>query len=105
MHSSKPGKRIRKVSKVPTAKVFKEFCESTSLHGYPYLFVTTSVILKVIWIIIIVLFTCVGIGFVVSNTKEFLSSNIVTTIDTSSAPLTVSTFHCFLFDSYTRIHF
>lgn len=83
-------KKPKQLSKSQTAKVFKDFCESTSLHGYPYLFIANSIILKILWIIVIIAFTCIGIGFLISNTDDYLSSNIVTTIDTSSAPLTVS---------------
>ena len=90
MYPSEPAKGLRQFSKAQAAKVFQDFCESTSLHGYPYLFVTTSVILKIIWIIVIIVFTFFGIGFLISNTNHYLSSNIVTTIDTSSAPLNVS---------------
>ena len=86
----KSREKPRQISKSQTAKVFKDFCESTSLHGYPYLFIANSIILRILWIIIIIAFTCVGIGFLISNTDDYLSSNIVTTIDTSSAPLTVS---------------
>ena len=78
-------------SKAEIAKVFKDFCESTSLHGYSYLYIASSICMKIIWIIIILLMTALGIGFVVSNTKEYLNANIVTTIETSTAPLDVST--------------
>ena len=78
-------------SKAEIAKVFKDFCESTSLHGYTYLYIASSICMKIIWIIIILLMTALGIGFVVSNTKEYLNANIVTTIETSTAPLDVST--------------
>ena len=71
-------------------RVFKLFCESTSLHGYPYLYIANSIVLKILWSVVIIAFTCIGVGFVVSNTDDYLSSNIITTIDTSSAPLTVS---------------
>ena len=87
MYSSEPEKGQKRRQ---TAKVFKEFCESTSLHGYPYLFIANSIILKILWSIVIIAFTCIGIGFVISNTNDYLSSNIITTIDTSSEPLTVS---------------
>ena len=88
MYSSKPGKGQKRPNE--TAKVFKEFCESTSLHGYPYLYIANSICSKILWSIVIIAFTCIGVSFVISNTDDYLSSNIITTIDTSSAPLTVS---------------
>ena len=72
------------------AKVFRKFCESTTLHGYLYLKTENSIGLKILWTIVIIAFTCIGIGFVISNTDDYLSSSIITTLDTSHAPLTVS---------------
>ena len=86
----KSQKKPKKFSKVQTAKVFKEFCESTSLHGYPYLFIAHSIIVRIIWVIVILGFTCLGVYFLFYNTDDYLSSGIVTTIETSSASLDVS---------------
>ena len=77
-------------SKTETAKVFKEFCESTSLHGFPYLFIADSIILRTIWVIVILGFTCLGGYFLVANTNDYVTSGIVTTIESSSASLDVS---------------
>ena len=88
MYSSKLEKGQKRLKN--PAKVFKEFCESTSLHGYPYLNIANSFVLRILWSIVIIAFTCIGVSFVISNTDDYLSSNIITTIDTSSAPLTVS---------------
>ena len=71
-------------------RVFQQYCESTSLHGYPYLFIGDNVPLKFIWILVIVLFTGVGTTFVISNTKEYINSRLVTIIESSSAPLDVN---------------
>ena len=86
----KSQKKPKNFSKVQTAKVFKEFCESTSLHGYPYLFIAHSIIVRIIWVIVILGFTCLGVYFLFYNTDDYLSSGIVTTIETSSASLDVS---------------
>ena len=80
------------ISKSQAAKVFKDFCESTSLHGYNYLYIANSVILKILWIIVIVAATFLGIVFLVSNTNDYLEARIVTTIESSSASLSVSSF-------------
>ena len=89
--SGEKSKKTNKIfSKTETAKVFKEFCESTSLHGFPYLFIADSIILRIIWVIVILGFTCLGGYFFVANTNDYLSSGIVTTIESSSASLDVS---------------
>ena len=90
--SEKSQKKPKIFSKTQTAKVFKEFCDSTSLHGYPYLFIADSIILRIIWVIVILGFTCLGGYFLLANTNEYLSSGIVTTIESSSASLDVSTY-------------
>ena len=84
--------KLKLDSKAQPAKVFKDFCESTSLHGYSYLYIATSTLMKIIWIVWIIIATALGIGFVVSNTKDYLGAKIVTTIESSSAPLDVSFF-------------
>ena len=95
---SKSAKKKKKKSenskpmfKAQTAKVFKEFCESTSLHGYTYLYIAESIVMKIVWIIVILSMTALGIGFIVSNTNEYMNARIVTTIDTSTASLNVRT--------------
>ena len=82
--------KLKLKSKAQPAKVFKDFCESTSLHGYSYLYIATSTLMKIIWIVWIVIASALGIGFVVSNTNDYLGAKIVTTIESSSAPLDVS---------------
>ena len=84
--AKKPNKKLA------MARVFQQFCGSTSLHGYPYLYIVNNVILKIVWILVIVLFTGIGIGFLISNTKEYINSRLVTTIESSSAPLDVINF-------------
>ena len=88
--NGKSQKKPKICSKTETAKVFKEFCESTSLHGFPYLSIADSIILRIIWVIVILGFTCLGGYFLIANTNDYLSSGIVTTIESSSASLDVS---------------
>ena len=77
--------------KFQAARNFRDFCESTSLHGYNYLHMTTSITLKIFWIIVIIAMTVTGIAFLVKNTKDYLKSSIVTNIESTSGNLTVST--------------
>ena len=78
------------MSKFQAARNFKDFCESTSLHGYNYLHMTTSITLKIFWIIIITAMTVLGIVFLAKNTRDYLRSSIVTNIESTSGNLTVS---------------
>ena len=49
-----------------------------------------SIISKIIWIVIILTFTGVGIMFLTENTIEYINSRLVTTVESSSAPLKVA---------------
>ena len=71
-------------------RILKDFCESTSLHGFNYLSNGTSIAQKVFWVIVITTMTVMGISLLVQNTGDFCNSRIVTTINSSSAPLDVS---------------
>ena len=70
-------------------KVLKDFCESTSLHGYSYL-TADSVLSKVVWAIIILVTTGIGIKFLVINTKAYMHATIITNIESASDNLHVS---------------
>ena len=74
-------------------KVLKDFCESTSLHGYNYLYSSDSKIVKITWFIIIFITTVCGTMFIVRNTKAYLSATVVTNIESSNVPLDVSIKH------------
>ena len=78
------------MSIVQLKNIFHEFSQSTSLHGYSYLFISGSKISKFIWITVILTLSGIGISFLVVNTEEFLSSKVVTNIESSSHPLDVS---------------
>ena len=81
---------MKKVSKQQTPKLLKDFCKSTSLHGYSYLQVADSVLAKTIWVIIILLVTGTGLNFLVINTKAYMKATITTSIESSSDNLHVS---------------
>ena len=78
------------MAKRSTRKVFNEFCESTSLHGYNYWYNADSSILKVAWAFVILAATGLGMVFLANQTKEYIDGRILTTIETSTAPLDVS---------------
>ena len=71
-------------------KVLKDFCESTSLHGYSYL-TADSVLSKVVWAIIILIATGVGLYCIAINTRDYMKASIVTNIESTSEKLHVST--------------
>ena len=71
-------------------RVFQEFCESISLHGYSYLNNANTLFLKFFWFLVILAMTSSGIALLVQNTNEYLNANIVTTIQSSSSDLKVS---------------
>ena len=74
------------------ANIFNDFLVATSLHGYGYLHSVNSMILKVIWILVITIMTGLGITFVAINTDEYFKARITTTIESSTADLSVRDF-------------
>ena len=93
-----PGSSVRKKkmkrneSKRQMAKIFNDFLVATSLHGYGYLHSVNSMILKVVWILVIITMTGLGITFVAINTDEYFKARITTTIESSTADLSVRDF-------------
>ena len=81
---------MKKESEQQTPKLLKDFCKSTSLHGYSYFQVADSVTAKTIWAIIILLATGTGLNFLVINTKAYMKSTIITSLESSSDNLHVS---------------
>ena len=81
---------IKKMYDNNRVRTLKHFCESTSLHGYNYLLNGESITQKVFWVIVITTMTAIGISLLIQNTGDFVDSRIITTIDSSSAPLDVS---------------
>ena len=86
----KRNQKIKPRSKNNTRKILKDFCESTSLHGYGYIYNNDSIVLKLFWLFVIFSMTGLGILLLVQNTIEFLEYGIYTTTETSSAPISVS---------------
>ena len=74
------------------AMIFNDFSVATSLHGYTYLQSVNSMILKVIWILVILIMTGLGVTFVAINTDEYFKSRITTTFESTTADLSVRIF-------------
>ena len=72
------------------ANIFNDFLVATSLHGYGYLHSVNSMALKVIWTLVIVMMTGLGVMFVVINTEKYFEARIITNIESSTANLSVS---------------
>ena len=72
--------------------VLREFCQSTSLHGYSDLILAESLVLKLLWLFVILGMTGLGIQFLVIHPQEYLKGRILTTVESYSAPLSVSSF-------------
>ena len=90
MHSENTKHGSTNLTKSHISRALKDFCESTSLHGYNYLYSTDSITLKTLWIIIILIATGTGITFLVSNTNSYMNSKIVTNIESATVSLDVS---------------
>ena len=90
MMKIKNSEIMRKVSEQQTPKVLKDFCESTSLHGYNHFHIADSVLVKTIWGVIIILATGTGLTFLVINTKAYMKSTIITSLESTSDNLHVS---------------
>ena len=80
------------LSKINPRKVIHDFCESTSLHGYSYLYNANSVFIKLIWTLVILALTGLGAAFIVYNTNDYIKAGPITTIEPNSANLSVCIF-------------
>ena len=66
---------------------FKTYCESTSLHGWQYISKSDQSGWKCLWIGMVLSSVVVAVGFVFKQTSEFTKATVVTTVDTTTAPL------------------
>ena len=69
---------------------FKEFCSSTSLHGWQYLGDSLVVQSKFIWVCIVMASLGIATFFLCTAGYEFINKVVVTTIDTTTASLQVT---------------
>ena len=72
------------------SQISRKFCESTSLHGYSYIANTNSIIMKIMWLVVILCLSAIGVKFLVVNTHEYMESRLSYSIESSSASLEVS---------------
>ena len=94
-------KRKLKISKGRAHKVIKDFCESTSLHGYSYLYIADSIISKLVWTLVILFMSGLGMFLFVKNTNDYIKARLVTNVESSYANLSV---RIFFFISNLVIH-
>ena len=78
------------ISSYQMSKSIKDFCHFTSLHGYNYLINADSIIAKILWVMVIVVATGLGIAFLVMNTSAYMKASIVTNIESETSTLDVS---------------
>ena len=73
-------------------KNFEDFCGTVSLHGYAYLVIVNAWFGKLIWGLIILTMSIIGMVFLFKNTKEYIDSRLTTTIESSTASVDVKFF-------------
>ena len=78
--------------------VVNNFFQSTSLHGYAYMSNSSSLTIKIIWGVIILVMTCLGFQFLAMNTNEYLRSGITTSIESTTNSLKVKQVCSLVFD-------
>ena len=83
-------KRRSTISQSPTEKMTKKFCESTSLHGFSFMYNANTIVVKLIWIFSIIAMMGVGTFFLVTITDTYIKSRLSTNFESSIANLDVS---------------
>ena len=66
---------------------FKNFCSSTSLHCLAYLYNSKGWVWKTFWLIVLLVTMTFCLYFIIANYLDFVSSTVVTTIDSTDIPL------------------
>jgi hypothetical protein len=61
MADNNQQKTSRAFSKVKIGNIIKDFCQSTSLHSYSYLYGNSNLALKFVWLFVILAMTGLGI--------------------------------------------
>ena len=82
--------KFRQTSKSEKTLIFKEFCNSTSLHGYSHVSSFENIVVKLFWIFVILTMTGLGFFFVASNTNDYFQARLITNIESATADLRVS---------------
>ena len=69
---------------------FSEFCERTSLHGWQHIHRVNTRKGRIVWLSIVLASLSVALLFLTTATKDFANRAVVTTIETTTASLQVS---------------
>ena len=69
------------------ATSFRKYCESTSLHGWQYIYYSSQKGWRLMWIGMTLSSVIIAFCFVFKQTSEFTKATVVTTVDTTTAPL------------------
>ena len=67
----------------------KTFCQGTSLHGWKHLDLEQNFFLRMVWILVLASTCVMSLFFMFYYTNQFLSATIVTSIDSTIAPIEV----------------
>ena len=78
------------ISKWQIPRIVKDYCESTSLHGYSYLYINNSILGKIFWATVILITTGLAVTCLVINTRAFMKATIATDIESNYENLRVS---------------
>ena len=73
----------------PTTIAFREFCASTSLHGWHHLNQVKNTNGRVVWLVIVIASLAVASVFLGTAAIDFMDRSVVTTIETTTASLQV----------------
>ena len=66
---------------------FRKYCESTSLHGWQYIYHSSQKGWRLLWMFMVLSSVIIAFCFVFKQTSEFTKATVVTTVDTTTAPL------------------
>ena len=72
---------------VKMSSELQKFCESTSLHGWGYIYVSQSLPSRLYWSAVLIASSIVCVLFINSAFQSYMDSDVVITIESSHAPL------------------
>ena len=70
------------------------FCGAISLHGYQYIIKSNVPLVKILWIIVIISMTTIGMVFLFMNTDNYVNSGIRTDFESIFSMEVTSKFSC-----------
>ena len=79
--------QVSTTSKSRRKSLLREYCEQTSLHGWYYISGSTRPAWKLIWMVIVMTSVGVAAVFIYKAAEDFTKSTVVTTIRSTSEPL------------------